>query len=265
MWNQLAVLGLAVSIVSGCGGAKILKEPTAQPATAILTTAIDDRLTADLQWIIVRDGPGTWVSPADWDEYVFSFVNLSGEPLTVTGVTLVDSLGEKVSEQNNRRALVKGTRKTAKRYKKANIEVHAGMTGVGLFGTGSAMMLAGGYAGLHAAFGALAGTTAGAVVGPAAVVAVYAAPVVLVNGVVRGINNIKIDNQIEDRQSSLPFDVPAQGAKSAHIFYPISPSPGLIEITYSDSNGDHVLTLDTREVLSGLHLKSLEKSTSPAP
>jgi len=43
------------------------------------------------------------------------------------------------------------------------------------------------------------------------------------------------------------------------IFFPLSPSPVQIEITYADSRGDYALTVDTQAALAGLHLVQAEK------
>ena len=256
----LSVLLIVVvsTILTGCGGTKLLKEPVAQPNEPVLTTVQDDRLRAELQWVIVRDGPGTWSSPADWDEYVLRIVNKTAQPLVIDEIVLVDSLGTRVYPENSRGALVKASKKTAKRYKKADIKIEAGMTGVGLFGTGTAMMLGGTYMGLQAAFGSLAGTAAGSAIGLTGVVAAYAGPVVIVGGVIRGVNNSKIDRRIRARKLTLPHSLDGDSSRDAHVFYPISPSPELIEIRYTDQSGEHSLMLDTQAVLNGLHLESIE-------
>ena len=61
----------------GCGGSKVLKEPNPFAVTQSLATASDQRLYATLDWVIVRDGPGTWAKNVDWDEYLIRIQNLS--------------------------------------------------------------------------------------------------------------------------------------------------------------------------------------------
>jgi len=61
--NGPALLGLMLIpalTLSGCGGAKVLKTPEPYVATQVLVTASDQQVTADLDWVIYRDGPGRW-------------------------------------------------------------------------------------------------------------------------------------------------------------------------------------------------------------
>jgi hypothetical protein len=53
-------------VLSGCGGTKVLKEAQPIQTTQPLATASDQQVTAILDWVIVRDGPGTWAKNADW-------------------------------------------------------------------------------------------------------------------------------------------------------------------------------------------------------
>lgn len=252
-----AGLVVVAMILSGCGGAKMLKEPIAQPADPTLTSAQDDRLRVELEWVIVRDGPGAWSSSADWDEYVLVITNKTAKPLVIDEISLVDSLGGSAVPGITREKLVRASRKTAKRYKKADVEIKAGMTGIGLLSTASAMMVGGTYVALQTAASSIAGTAAGSALGWAGVAAVYAAPVVVVGGVVRGVNNTRVDIEIRARQTKIPYDLETGGENTVSVFYPVSPSPERIEIKYRDAAGAHTLLLDTRKVLEGLHLEPL--------
>jgi len=63
--------------------------------------------------------------------------------------------------------------------------------------------------------------------------------------------------QIESRQT-LPW-LQEDEEKYLDIFFPLSPSPLQIEITYADSRGDHALIGDMQAVLEGLHVVRAEK------
>ena len=104
-------------VVAGCGGTKVLKEPQPIQTTQALATISDERVTATLDWVIVRDGPGTWAKNADWDEYLLRFNNQSDEPVIITQLIVVDSLDARTEAQFGRKQLVKGSKKTARRYK----------------------------------------------------------------------------------------------------------------------------------------------------
>ena len=92
----------------------------------------------------------------------------------------------------------------------------------------------------------------GAAVGAAAVGVLV--PVLAVGGVFRGINNSKVNNQIESRQTLLPIVLEEEEEKNLVLFFPLSPSPRQIEISYVDRGGDNTLIVDTRAALNGLHL-----------
>ncbi|MDH3767620.1 MAG: hypothetical protein OES99_04115 [Gammaproteobacteria bacterium] len=251
---------LAIALTSCSSGTKMLKEPLARPDEAVLSNAADPVFEAQLDWVIVRDGPGTWAARADWDEYLLRLNNLSDDPIRITDITLIDSLGARVAPQVTRVELVRASKKTAKRYKNEDIEIQAGLTGYGLLGTGTALFLAGGYFGLPAAFG-LVGTT-GTVVASTALAVVLAGPVVMTRGLIRGFNNSVVDFEINERQTPLPFEISGNTAKPVNVFYPISPSPTRIEIAYEDNQGSHTVFLDTQAVLDGLHLGSLPDSSA---
>ena len=74
-------------ILSGCGGTKILKEPLVLEVTQPLATASNQNVSAELIWVIVRDGPGTWAKNADWDEYLVNVVNESKKAIQFQKLT----------------------------------------------------------------------------------------------------------------------------------------------------------------------------------
>jgi len=61
----LMLLGL-----SACGGAKVLKDPESLVIAEPLASNADQYISATLDWVIYRDGPGTWAKNVDWDEYM---------------------------------------------------------------------------------------------------------------------------------------------------------------------------------------------------
>ena len=237
----LLLLGLAA-----CGGTKVLKEPEALTVTQSLATASDRHLSGTLDWVIFRDGPGTWARNVDWDEYLIRIQNLGNEPLQVTRITVVDSLGTQIQPRDNRKDLVKGTKETKRRYKGEGLKVKAGLSGAALAGTG--LVLAASSSGLGAA--AMAGGGAAAT----AAGVVLLVPALAVGGIVRGVNNSKVNKQIESRQTLLPITLQKDEEKTLDIFFPLSPSPRQVQLSYVDSGGEHTLIIDTQAALEGLHL-----------
>lgn len=241
---------LPVVALSGCGGAKVLKEPEPVTVRQPLSIASDMSLAATLDWVIFRDGPGSWAKNVDWDEYMIGVQNVGGETLELTSITVVDSLGARMETRERRKELVKGTRKTKRRYKDEGLKVKAGLGGGALVGTG--VVVAAGSSGLGAAAMAGGGAAAGAV---AVVVLV---PTLAIRGAYRGYNNRKVNSQIETRQTLLPVVLEKNEKKNLVLFYPLSPSPQRVEINYVDGGGEHTLMIDTKVALDGLHLRQTE-------
>ena len=71
---------LSACLLAGCGGTKVLKESQPIQTTKPLAAASDRQVSATLDWVVVRDGPGTWAKNADWDEYLLT-VNNQSEPV----------------------------------------------------------------------------------------------------------------------------------------------------------------------------------------
>ena len=133
---RLPIVLALLAGLSGCGGTKILKEPQPLAPQQALASASDARMAGTLDWIIVRDGPGTWAKNADWDEYLLTVRNDSAAPIVITAVTVTDSSETQQSSVASRKKLVKASKKTAKRYRGEGIKVKAGVGGGALFVTG---------------------------------------------------------------------------------------------------------------------------------
>ncbi len=236
-----------LAVLGGCGGTKLLKEPQQLTAQDALAAGSDAAVSATLDWVIVRDGPGTWARNADWDEYLVALRNDSPEPVTITAVTVTDSSGHRHDSIASRKKLVKASRQTAQRYKGQGIEVKAGLGGGALAVAGGLSASVGAGAGVAAIYGsgAAVGVTAGALV---------LAPVLVVGGVVRGVNNSKVNVTIEARQTPLPLQVEPGSTQVLDLFFPIAPSPIEVRIDYTGASGENSIVLDTRDALQGLHL-----------
>lgn len=243
-----------VVVLTGCGGAKVLKKPEPLKTTQPLAVASDPRLATTLDWVIVRAGPGTWAKNADWDEYLLRFKNLTDSPMQITNVWVYDSLGTQINRQLDRRALVKGAKGTKRRYRDSDIKVKAGMGTGKMLAAGAAVGVVGFGLALGAAapsFGAPAAAGGGAVVAGAVLLA---APVIVFLGIKKGVNNRKVNSEIIRRQTVLPLALPSSDEVSAKLFFPLSPSPTHVEVIYTDTEGEYRLVIDTQEALDGLHL-----------
>ena len=256
--SRLIVISLLLPIaflMNACGGNKVLKESQPLELEGPLAVESDVNLAVAFDWVIVRDGPGTWSKNADWDEYLFRAHNLTANEVIIESVVIYDSLETPIQSNSNRKQLIKGSRTATKRFKAEGLKVKAGLGGAGLVAAGGAAYVAG--MGLGAAALGATGSAAGA--GIVAVGAIVAAPVLLAGGILRGANNGKVAAEIESRHSELPVTLAADGEAALHLFFPISPSPIRIEIDYSESGDTHLLTINTAETLDGLHLRAPEQ------
>ncbi len=247
-FGKAAILALFAIGLSGCGGTKILKEPEPLVRDYPLATISDRQLEVTLDWVIVRGGPGTWAKNADWDEYMLRVHNLSDEPIQIDSLAVTDWLDVRMDPNSSRSDLVKESKEVAKRYEAYDVKVKAGV--------GTTTMLVGGAAGLAtvASIGAAAPLLPAAAAG-AAVVTLAAAPVLIVGGVMRGVNNGKVAREIDSRHSDLPIEIMPGEIHPLTAFFPLAPSPSHIEIIYHDSGEQRALVVDTSEALNGLHIE----------
>jgi hypothetical protein len=248
---------LSACLLSGCGGTKMLKETQPLQALQPLAASSDQRVEATLDWVIVRDGPGTWAKNADWDEYLLRVSNHSVQPVKVVQLTVVDSLDTRIEPQFGRKQLVKNSKRTARRYKDSGVKVKAGR-GVGtLLVAGAAVTIVGvGAASAVATTALMSGATAAGTAGAAAGGLLLLGPALAVGGIVRGVNNSKVNNEIELRQTILPLEIAANEELGLNVFFPLAPSPKFVELIYVDATGEHSLIIDTSKALDGLHIEA---------
>lgn len=257
MRPRLVLLCAASLALAACGGTKLVREPS--PVTPLdhpIAAAADATLAVDLDFVIVRNGPGAWARNGDWDEYLLEVRNTSASPIEIRSVNVTDSSGFTAVQLADRAELVQASKRAAKRYRNAGIKISAGRAGAGMVAAGVGAGVVG-YgaavaAGTSAALGA--GGAAGGGAAAAAGGFILAAPVLMGVGIARMVNNSKVDDRIESRATPMPARVPGGGEVVLDVFFPISPSPRQVTIRYGDSQGDHQLVLDTRQALHGLHL-----------
>ncbi len=251
----LAAVALAASCLTGCGGTRVLEESVPLEVKHPLAIAADERMAFSLDWIVIRNGPGSWARDADWDGYQMRAQNRSGQTIHVTEVVVRDSMGTLVERRGSRRGLVRGTKLAARRYRDEGLEVHAGVSSEAMLAAGVAVGnasygLALTYAAIHQTLGVGAGGLAAGLAGLFVVT-----PALIVSGVQRSKYDRAIEMEIAWRQTSLPVGLTPGEGKNVDLFFPVTPSPGEIEVTYVDADGEHKLTIDTRHALDGLHLR----------
>lgn len=132
----IAMFGVAMS---ACGGSSMVKEPETLQTTKPVASNCDDDICANIDWVIVRNGPGSWAKNATWDEYLIRVANQTEQSVTVQRVTVIDSLSYPLTTENHRAKLARQSSATVRRYRNVDLTVKAGD------GTG-ALLAAGGTA-----------------------------------------------------------------------------------------------------------------------
>lgn len=242
----ICMLGMVLGL-SGCGGHKILKQAEPMPTTQVLASADDARLAANLDWVVFRDGPGTWVRNADWDQYLVTVTNNSDDVLEIRNATVYDYLEVPADTQASRKLLLRGSKQTARRYKNEGLKVKAGMGGTTLIVAGTATGAAAVSLGAAAIYGSSA-------MAATAVTGLLIAPALAVGGIMKGVNGQKVAKAIDEKQVDLPLRIQPGETQYVNLFFPLSPSPQKLELTYRAQQTDQVLSIDTSSALSGLHL-----------
>ena len=257
--TRIAALIFAAVALTGCGGGtKLVKRPSPLPASVQpVAQAEDAALSARLDSVVVRNGPGAWAKNADWDEYLLHVHNVGTVPLRIDEVTVIDSQAHEQRTLDDRSALVAASRQATRRYRDAGLKLEAGRGGGSLVAAGvGAGVVAYGAATAAATSAALgAGGAAGGGAAAAAGGLVLAAPVLVGMGIVRAVNNSKVDNRIAERATRFPLSVAPGAQAPLDVFFPLSPSPRQVVVHYHDGSGVQRLAIDTTQVLHGLHMK----------
>ena len=172
--------------------------------------------------------------------------NLSATPIELLDVSVFDSLG-------TRKQLVKGSKSSVRRHRDSGLKVKAGVGGTGLIIAGATVTGAMGAAYVYVAGMGLGGPVS---VSAAGVGLLEAGPAVLAIGMVRAVNNTKVNNHMLALQSTPPLSVDCNAEQRLILFYPLAAAPGHLQVSYRDTQGEGTLDIDTTQALAGLHLSA---------
>lgn len=246
----IAMFGVAMS---ACGGSSMVKEPETLQTTKPVASNCDDDICANIDWVIVRNGPGSWAKNATWDEYLIRVANQTEQSVTVQRVTVIDSLSYPLTTENHRAKLARQSSATVRRYRNVDLTVKAGD------GTG-ALLAAGGTATLvGVGIGAAAVGTYGAAAALAAGVGVgvlVLGPALLAGGLISSGRARKVNKRIQERNTEFPVEIAAAEEYHLDLFFPYGPSPRRVEVAYTVSGQKRILRIDTESALDGLHFES---------
>jgi hypothetical protein len=259
MFRHVALSCALVSLAACGGGTKLVKHP-AQDTAALLSApaavqADDGRLRAALHAVVLPNGPGSWAQNAYWDEYHLQVTNLSNEPLQLTGLAVVDSTGTRLVALNDRKALVRGSKATAKRYRADGVKVTGGAGSAALMLAGAGVTVAGVGTTAAAAYGSLlagGGTAAGATAAAGAML--LAGPAIAIVGIVRAVRIGHVSDELQRRAPAWPVVLGPGETRALDAFVPLAPSPARVELDYAAGNATQQLLMDVQAPLQGLHL-----------
>jgi hypothetical protein len=259
-WRTIGLVAASAVALGGCASTQKLSKSVPVEAPRIIAEATDWRVTATIENVIVRDGPGAWAKNAYWDEYRIRVSVAAGWPVEVTRIVVVDSLGERHKPQALLAELEKESKETAERYETADLRVTAGLGAAGTYWTGVAI------GGASAAVGLATLGTTGVAAGAATAGAVVVAPVLMVAGLVGAVQEQAVQNEINRRSAVFPVAMEGETERTLDVFFALAPAPGQVEVKYLDTAGEHVVMIDTRSALAGLHLPPTDASKrSEAP
>jgi hypothetical protein len=244
---------LLVFSLTGCGGAKVLREPVPVERDGPVAATAGADLEATLEWVIVNNGPGAWVKHAAWDEYHVRIVNRGGGTVELRDIVVYDMLDSRIRSSSDRRYLIRKSKDVGKQYKDHGVHVQAGV-GTETLMTAGAVSAAVGI-GTAVAAPVFMSTAAAGV----AATGILLAPVLATGGIVSAVNNSKIAYEIEDRSTKLPIRLEAGAAATVTAFYPVTPSPTKVEVIYAVDGELKSLLIETRELLAGLHIGEKDK------
>lgn len=243
-------------VLNACFGPRLNKNnlQTGHDVIPTIATTQDDAIKVDLQFLLVRNSPRSWAKDAKWDEYMFLISNLSDDEVKIEDISIVDSLGVALQPNITRKMLNKATKKTKRRFKKAGIKIKLGNGSTHMLTKSISGTVVGAGIGAGIASGGGVTMTAGTLTTAGGAVFI-AVPATLVGGIVKVVNNSKVNNKIKERQTLLPKIIGGHTFQLFDIFYSAVPSPQNIIISYSIKDQQHKLELLMPDSFEGLHYK----------
>jgi len=234
--KKVKVMGSAVVIVlmviffSACASnSRYISKPTVPPPDLSISSR-DDNLGLNLNYVIVPDGPGSWVKGARWDEYVLTVRNISNKPVTVESIRLIDPRGLYIESNINPWQLEKASEALAEQYKDMGIST-----------TIAVAAQAAGYAAAAAGAWAVVPVTG------------LAMPAYLFG---KEHSQVKDREEIErefTRRQLSTFTLSGNATIQGSALFPIIPNPKALVVDYRIGNKMRTLEVSL-EKLQGLHI-----------
>lgn len=203
--DVLAIYFCLTALLTGCATTRYISNPTTPPQDLGLVGSTDD-LEIKLHYVIVPDGPGSWIQGAKWNEWVLSIKNLTQSDVTVEKISLIDPRGVYVrSEYGSVDELESAAERAQTHY--ASLY---GSTAVGSALVGAAMPL----------------MAAGIPIGP-----IGALPYFLLSSS-QAQGRDAVQAEFQKRRLPLPLELSSGGSLRGGVFLPLVPQPQALVVTY---------------------------------
>ena len=188
-----------------------------------------------LDRVVIRDGAGSWVREAGWDEYSLTIRNDSDEAIRIVDVEISSTVVPSARHLSSADALEGATSGNLR-------ELASSIPTVAIAGIGAGV-------GVVTALGSGAGVLGGTAAASPAVMVLPILPFA-VGGVLvarqssRGANdNAIIQHELERRAFRFPMALGSHRASTGSAFFPITPAPSTLRLEY-DRSGRRSLMLD---------------------
>jgi len=230
---KFGIAVMCIVFLSGCATTRFIANPA--PPKELKLSGKDQNFEVVLDYIILPNGPGSWVKNALWDEYVLTLRNLSDKDVTAERFRIVDPRGVYVNSGFNPLQLESASRMLANTYQDIGITTAVGVGS-------EALLLAGGLA--------------------MAPVALVALPVYEVCSMGKMFSETQDSEKIGKeftRRMLVAVDLSGNATVTGSIFFPIIPSPKSLVIEYRMKSETKTLEISL-EKLAGLHVAPKNKS-----
>lgn len=241
-----SVLSAALAGGPGCVATNVQKAPAdTPPAFALnLPGTPNEPLQAQLDTVIVFEGPGSWKRRAYWDEYVLAFANVGSTPLKLLDARLYDAHGVGLQPGGDWEALERESADWFKRNATVeNVALGAGLTV--LHATAGASVFVA-YVALMGGFVPILGVAAGTAL-------VSAGAAYLLDRPSKD-GSTAIAAEFSRRRLDFPVALLPGQTHQASLFFRITPSPQRLILTFESGARAHTATIDLT-MLSDLHRK----------
>jgi len=247
MHKQVISMAMIMAFLCGCAGQKLNKKMRPMTEALPMVTVHDQHVKVELEHVLIKNDPASWVKNASWDEYVLS-VTPKSQAIDVQSVVLIDAFDEAVNHNYNRKQLKKSSARIKRKYQKHGHSVRHGQAPRGQLVRYSSLIGTGAVAGTTAS-SAYLGTTASAAAG-AAVVAV---PTVVIAGILRLKNHHQVQQALTQKSLIMPLQINVEGADFKVIF-PAVPMPKYLRIVYQIGNLERAIEVPLHRALQDLHI-----------